>query len=235
MEVADFTSNFDASGSVVVRVRGMLHGGQPLAIVYTLDPSGRLGVAMTLPPVVDSMPNEIPRMGVRGEFAGTLGEVHWFGPGPDETYWDRLQLPLGRWSSSIADQFFGYSEPQETGGHAAARWMALTDDSGAGVMVMPDTERCSVAGQPLTFSALTYSIEQLEVARYPDELDADGRTHVTLDLAQTGVGGDNSWGAKTMPRYTLSGNAVHTFAFSIWPIGGMDDIERIRGRKVGGQ
>ncbi|MEM9064060.1 MAG: glycoside hydrolase family 2 TIM barrel-domain containing protein [Planctomycetota bacterium] len=224
-DVAKLSSAFPSTkadrnddGSATVISEHSLYGDGPdLTISYTLDQSGRLTVTMAMQPT-DGLPTDLPRFGMRGKFIGSLDRVEWFGPGPQETYWDRMELPLGRWSSRVSEQFFDYSEPQETGNHAAVRWLELTDENGDGIRVTPDRAGCSIEGQPLSFSALPYSIEQLEFARYPDELVADGRTHLSLDLAQTGIGGDNSWGAKPMPRYTLDATKPHRFSFIVTPI-----------------
>ena len=57
----------------------------------------------------------------------------WFGTGPVETYPDRRRGgAVGRWTSTVTDQFVPYTRPQENGGHAAVRWVELSDGAGRG-------------------------------------------------------------------------------------------------------
>ena len=58
--------------------------------------------------------------------------LEWFGTGPHETYPDRKRGGLvGRWRSTVTDQYVPYIRPQENGGHADVRWLALTDGTAA--------------------------------------------------------------------------------------------------------
>ena len=60
------------------------------------------------------------------------------------------------------------------------------------------------------------------------ELDADGQTHLLIDAAQTGVGGDNSWGARAKPEFTLRPNRDHRLAFWIAPTTTAGDVLQLR-------
>lgn len=220
-----------AGGLVTVRVDATLRRiNTPMTLEYTMSPTGTLRVEMAMDSATERAPGEMPRFGLRTTLHGGMTDLTWFGPGPEESYWDRNNLPVGRWSSTVAEQYFAYSEPQETGNHASTRWFTLADARGAGLAFLADPDRSSVPAQALSFSALPYSIEQIEHAKYTHELDADGQVHLLIDAAQTGVGGDNSWGARAKPQFTLRPDQPHRLAFVIMPAAGAADVLAARER-----
>ena len=86
--------------------------------------------------VVPAEWHDLARVGVRFEIPGDLDRLTWFGPGPLETYPDRKASGIvSRWTSTIDEQFHPYVVPLEHGAHTDARWMALTDERGRGIVV----------------------------------------------------------------------------------------------------
>ena len=65
----------------------------------------------------------------------------------------------------------------------------------------------------MNFSVLPYSPEELENARHYYELSPVTHTIVRCSLQQMGVGGDDSWGAKTLPQYLLPAGVPMHFEF----------------------
>jgi len=55
----------------------------------------------------------------------------------------------------------------------------------------------------LSVSAWPFTMQDLEAARHIHELPRCNTITVNLDYKQMGIGGDNSWGARTHPEYTL--------------------------------
>jgi beta-galactosidase len=59
----------------------------------------------------------------------------------------------------------------------------------------------------ISMSALRYTIEDLTQKRrgsmHPVDLVERDFVELNIDLKQMGVGGDDSWGARTHPKYTL--------------------------------
>ncbi len=213
-----------AGGDAVVIDGRLMSIGHPLRFVYSLSDEHGLRVEMSMPQVSEGAPKVLPRFGLRATLAGDMSEIEWLGPGPEETYWDRATLPVGRYQSTVAEQYFSYSEPQETGSHTSTRWLVLSNGQGSAVAIWPDSSASTVPSQTLSFSALPYSAEQLDRAKHTYQLEADGSTHLSLDLAQTGVGGDNSWGARPHPEFTLRANREHRFAFRLMLIDDARDI-----------
>ncbi len=182
------------------------------ALEYRVFATGEVGIDLEL--LRGSLP-EIPRVGIGGALPGEMDRIEWFGPGPQETYADRKLLPTGRYRGAVADQYARYdTRGQESGNKADARYAAITDGSGAGLLVV---------GSPLlSVNVLPYSTAALEAAAHAHEIVADGGTHVHFDLAQRGVGGNNSWGLPPEPAYRLEAPA-YGFRFWMQPLQPGDD------------
>ena len=98
--------------------------------------------------------------------------------------------------------------PQECGNKEQVSFAAVTDDRGQGLRFQ--------AGLPETFcfSALPYTPHQLELADHLYELPRPVHTIVRVGLQQMGVGGDDSWGARTHGEFLLTADRPLTFTFS---------------------
>ena len=68
-------------------------------------------------------------------------------------------------------------------------------------------------GDKMEFSALPYTAHELENAKHGYELPQIHYTVVRAALGQMGVGGDNSWGARTHDEYLLKADEKMEFAF----------------------
>ena len=76
------------------------------------------------------------------------------------------------------------------------------------VIEIQGTESC--VKPSMEFSALPYTPQELESASHPYELPPVHYTTVRCALMQMGVGGDDSWGARTLPQYCLpAGEKLH--------------------------
>jgi len=65
---------------------------------------------------------------------------------------------------------------------------------------------------------LPYTLDDLMKATHPHELPRRDFNTVFIDSHLHGVGGDNSWGAKTHREYTLPGNQSHELWFRLSPL-----------------
>ena len=161
---------------------------------------GTLAVTARMSGVNEDLP-EIPRFGTLLTLPGALDEVEWYGRGPHENYWDRRTgAAVGRYRAAVPDLPHPYVRPQETGTRTDVRWAALRDEAGNGLLVI---------GLPhLSFSALPYRIADLDGGETKSrthwaELELRDEITLALDYRQTGVGGDDSWGAVPHREYTL--------------------------------
>ena len=73
--------------------------------------------------------------------------ITWYGRGPEPTYSDRKQAPLGLYSGSVAEQYVSYSRPQENGNKVDVRWVAVTSSSGSGLLAKAEMA-IDAAGEP---------------------------------------------------------------------------------------
>ena len=168
-----------------------------LTLQYRVFASGEVGVELAFEPT-RSLP-EMPRFGMRVALADELDQVQWMGPGPEPSYPDRLLLPVGLYEGTVAEQFVPYARAQESGNKADARFIALRNSSGRGLL--------AVGAPLLSANALPFSTEAIDAAKHPHELEANGKIHLNLDRAQRGVGGDNSWGRAPLREYRLPADA----------------------------
>ena len=158
--------------------------------VYTLGADGVLGVAATFTPLRDDLPDPL-RLGLRFDNDNTLDTVQWYGRGPQESYVDRATgYAIGRYTGKVADQYHGYSRPQESGNKTGVRWLSLYNSAGnAGLTV--------TGAQLLSVNALAFPYEDLYLrprgAWKSSEIAPHGDGSLLIDLAQAGVGGDTGW------------------------------------------
>lgn len=151
---------------------------------------------------------DIPRVGVSFTIQKRYQKLRWFGPGPDETYPDRLAGAMtGLWESTVADQYHPYVVPQEHGAHVDCRWFELTDQSGNGIRIV---------GEPtITFSARLHGDSALTEASTLAELKEDDHIEVHVDGAIRGLG-TAACGPDTD---RLIGPGTHRFVWWLIPIG----------------
>jgi beta-galactosidase len=207
------------SGSEVVTSAGLLRlsgerDGEPVEhevpvhrreLVGTADGWGHLAITLTLPPEL----SDVPRIGVTTVLPGSFDDLEWYGDGPHECYPDRrASATVGRWHSTVADQYVPLAFPQEHGHHTGLRWLALRE-SRAGGDGRGESARGTLSGLlvvadgELGFSARRHSDTDLAAATHADELPHDGAlTHLAVDAGQRGLG-TGSCGPDALERYRL--------------------------------
>ncbi len=159
---------------------------------------------------------EIPRFGMQMALPKGFESLRWFGRGPQETYWDRCDARVNLYEGKVSDQYFNYVEPTESGNKVDVRWLALANDKGVGLLA---------TGMPLLSAcALHFSAEDLSDdgdfgpgPRHTPEIPVRDEIYLNLDLHQMGVGGDNSWGARTHPEFVMPGNGKYAYSFCLRP------------------
>jgi beta-galactosidase len=98
---------------------------------------------------------------------------------------------------------------QENGNHTDVRWVALVDASGQGLRFSGE--------QRFDFTAHDYTDAALLAAKTSQVIERDGRVTLSLDLAQMGLGGDDSWSPRVHPEYRLT-EPEYSFDFRIQPV-----------------
>jgi beta-galactosidase len=147
-----------------------------------------------------------PEFGMLFTLPLSLSNLEWCGEGPEETYSDRRRGGrLGVHKGLVKDQLAPYLRPQESGNKTGVRWARLTDSQGRGIVFQGDS---------MEFSALHYTPCELESALHQHELPAPCRVIARVNMMQMGVGGDDSWGARTHDEYLLpKGRLSFNFSF----------------------
>jgi beta-galactosidase len=162
---------------------------------------------------------ELPRFGMRLRLPKAFDRIEWYGRGPHENYCDRFTSAfVGRYRSTVREQFVPYPSLQENGYKTDVRWVALRDANGLGIEF--------VGMDLLSFSALPYTIEDLTPLKRGwkpvTELAERDFVELNIDFKQMGVGGDDSWGARPHPQYTLFPED-YSYRFRIHPLNNSDD------------
>ena len=182
----------------------------PLAeckLAYEVYGDGRVKTTLTYDPVKEL--GDMPEFGVIFKFNADYDHVEWYGLGPAETYADRKKgAKLGIYENMVKDNIARYMVPQECGAKEEVRWAKVTDRKGRGMLFEMDENN-----GPMMFSALPYTPHEMENAMHPYELPEVHYTVVRVAKEQMGVGGDDSWGARTHEEYLLKTDKKMEFSF----------------------
>ena len=169
------------------------------------------------------------------ELPKRLDQTEWFGRGPFENYSDRkLAAKIGRYRSPVADHYVPYARPQENGYKTDVRWLALTcgGDTGGrdtGLLVRAD----DLIGFGVHDNRQADFIPPAKIAitseEGPDARKNEQRVNVhvgdivpgdfvslDIDHGQMGVGDDDSWGKRTLMKYSL-GDKRYQYGFRLRP------------------
>ena len=200
---------------VVVRnVREIVDAPSLFTTTYTFMAGGALKVEVVWERKGEFVP-ELPRLGMRMILPQDYTYLKYYGRGPWENYSDRKESAfVGLYEQSTSEQLFPYVRPQESGNKCDVRWLELTDSAGAGLRIE--------GLQPLSISAMPYRSEDFDPGLTKKQMhysDIEPRREVVLqvDLAQRGVGGDNTWGAQPHDPYRLTDDR-YEYGYIIRPI-----------------
>ena len=180
---------------------------------YGIDQEGKVYVH-TIIDMPGDLP-EIPRIGFNMIFEGQLQKAAWFGRGPEENYWDRKSASfVGIHEALVRDLPTPYLRPQENSNRSDVRWFEIKNENATGIRFESDSL--------MNFSLFPFHYKQLEhyskdFNRHGSEILAEDITYLNVDHLQMGVGGDNSWGAKTHEKYTIRPGR-YEYSFTISPI-----------------
>ena len=183
-------------------------------IVYTMATDGGLGVNIQYKAGADELP-EMPRFGMIMTLNRDYENLNYYGRGPWENYTDRNTASfIGVYSSKVSDQYVAYTRPQENGYKTDVRWLTLTNNNGLGIKIE--------GLQPLCTSALNNFPEDFDPGltkkyRHTNDITPHKEVILCVDLAQRGVGGDNSWGARPHEQYILKAKE-YNYGFIIKPV-----------------
>lgn len=181
---------------------------------YALSNDGEFKVSSTFKAGDHFLP-EIPRVGMIFSLRKEYDQFTYYGRGPWENYSDRNTAALiGIHQSTVAEQYVPYTRPQENGYKTDIRWFTLSNTAGKGIRIE--------GMQALGVSALHNYPEDFDPGltkkqQHTSDIVPRDEVIVCVDLAQRGVGGDNSWGALPHEPYRLNAKE-YTYGFVITPI-----------------
>ncbi|MGH2409744.1 MAG: beta-galactosidase domain 4-containing protein, partial [Chloroflexota bacterium] len=160
---------------------------------YTMTAAGDLWVENSV--ILGEGIEDIPRVGVSLVLDPILEHLTWFGRGPWDNYRDRKAgAAVGRWRSTVSEQYVPYIMPQEHGHKCDTRSLLLSDARGFGL---------EVTGRPtFEFSALHLSDDDLFRATHTTDIAPRAEVFLNLDAAHRGLG-TLSCGPDTLSRYQL--------------------------------
>ena len=160
---------------------------------------------------IDSVPElgDMPEFGVLFKVNADYDCLKWYGLGPKETYADRKKgAKLGIYANKVKENMAKYIVPQECGAKEEVRWATVTDRKGRGIWFEMDKNQ-----GPMMFSALPYTPHEIENAMHAYELPKVHYTVIRVAKEQMGIGGDDSWGARTHKEYLVNTEKRMEFSF----------------------
>lgn len=208
------TTGKKGKGAYIIRTEaGLANGKASLTTSYTINSNGEVRVQNSFVPH-DSLP-ELPRFGMKVQLAGNLSTMQWYGRGPFENYWDRKTAALvGIYEGKVWDQYVSYVRPQENGSKTDVRWVNFYNQDGTGLSIVGEPV-IEVTAQQFDTGQLSYPGRQAP-NKHGNEIKPGQLVSLNIDYKQMGVGGDNTWGARTHPQYTLPA-VVYTYEFIFKP------------------
>ena len=186
-----------------------------LSLTYTINNEGAIKVTQKMTADKEAKVANMFRFGMQMQMPRSFDKVEYYGRGPVENYIDRkANADLGIYRQSVAEQFYTYIRPQETGTKSDLRWWKTLNMAGRGIQV--------VASKPFSASALHYTIESLDEGLYKkqghsQEVEEADMTNFCFDLIQAGLGCEDSWGRIARPEYQVP-YGDYEFTFILMPM-----------------
>ncbi len=205
IETSSVNVNENEDGSLEVLIMQNLEDLVKLKTSYNIFSDGSIVVDLDLEADA-SLPN-LMRFGMTMGIPAANKNTTYYGLGPHENYNDRKRSgEIGIYEEKTAAMFHNYAMPQENGNRCDLQWLKLSGEN--------KKSGIQITGKPLfNFSVWPYSIENIEEAKHPYDLEPQGFYTLNIDLVQAGLGGTLS---NTLPQYKL--NAGHyKFEFVISP------------------
>ena len=172
-----------------------------LFLTYVINNEGAVKVTQKMEAGKEEKVSDMFRFGMQMQMPENFNEVEYYGRGPVENYADRNHSTLiGKYRQTVAEQFYPYIRPQETGTKTDLRWWRVLNISGNGLQFVGDA--------PFSASALNYSIESLDDGvqkdqRHSPEVAKAPFTNLCIDKVQMGLGCVNSWGTLPLEKYRV--------------------------------
>lgn len=196
--VKPLSSKRNADGTVTVTVTQECRyakGKITTDYVYTMDASGSVDFKAVYTPEGQLPP--LPCVGNTFVLDKDMTQLSWYGMGLQDCYVDRLEATsIGRWTSSVAQEYVHYPRPQSSGNHEQTATLSLTTTKGKGYTVT------TADGKLFSFSALPYSEKQLSTVAHDCDLQSEDYVYLNIDAAMMGLG-NSSCGPGVLTKYSI--------------------------------
>ena len=181
--------------------------GASYKLTYSINGTGQLQVHAAYTPESNGIPS-IPKFGMRMKLPLEMDRITWYGRGIQENYPDRnTGYPIGLYELKLENFITNYIAPQDNANRCDVRWFSFMNNNG---------EEIKITGlQPLCFRAWPYTEDDLEKANHTFDLAQRNFINLNIDLNIHGVGGNDSWGARTLDKYTINGNKPYSYGFTL--------------------
>jgi beta-galactosidase len=187
----------------------------PYVTQYRIRPDGSVEISGTMNLTGKNLP-ELVRFGMKMQLPVQYDRVVYYGRGPWENYSDRhTSAFVKKYTCTVDELNYDYIRPQENGYRTDVRYVTFTDASGFGLRF----EESPV--NRICFNARHNPDEDLDPGfgkkqMHPVDVHPRNSLFVNIDLVQTGVGGDDSWGAKPLDKYRLL-DETYSYTFLVKP------------------
>ena len=156
---------------------------------------------------VDAKKNEkfqlkrIPRFGLVCPIVPGYEDLEYVGKGPYCSYADlQNHTYMGLFTSKVDNEYEPFIRPQECGNHLGCRYVKLKKGK----------SEIRVESDSFEFSALHYSMQELESKRHYFELEKSKNTYLIINYKVGGIG-SNSCGPLPMDEYVFDGDFKFDF------------------------
>ena len=209
MKVADFSFN---ENTVLVHL-DMPANQAKLTMTYTLKTDGSVVVRQQMQVDQEAKESWLFRYGMQLQMPKQYNTIKYYGRGPHENYCDRKSSEfIGVYENKVADEYYPYIRPQESGNHTDIRWFEVTDGK-RGLRFESNA--------PMECSALPYLVKDLDAGarkehswgQHSGDLVERPLTQVHIQQHQMGLGCVNSWGAWPERSYLLPAKQGYDFTF----------------------
>ncbi|MFA6876078.1 MAG: glycoside hydrolase family 2 TIM barrel-domain containing protein [Parabacteroides sp.] len=172
-----------------------------LYLTYVVNNEGAVKVTEKMVADKSATVPDMFRFGMQIQMPKSCEYINYYGRGPMENYSDRNNVSdIGNYKQTVAEQFYPYIRPQETGTKTDVRWWKQINVGGNGLMFTGEA--------PFSASALNYSIESLDEGLKKHQTHSElvpqiDYTNVCIDKVQMGLGCITSWGTLPIEKYRL--------------------------------
>ena len=191
--------------------------------IWTVYPDGTVDLQSAIASNDASL--VLPRLGYSMQLPEELSRYTYYGRGPQNNYNDRKTGAfIEQYTSTVCEQLVRFAKPQSMGNREDVRWCALTDASGCGVMF--------VMNRPSCVSALPWSALEMTLAPHTYQLPPSTGTHLHIDLAVTGLGGNSCGQGAPLEKDRVKGDNF-AMGFSIRPLRANEFTKTAQARNSG--